>query len=78
MDAADALLKEVEPAEGRKTKPSKHELVNECQNFLQAEFGGGDASHTTQTIAPGTEGNILSTSRERQYVDVNLINYYLK
>lgn len=59
MDAADSLLKKVEPAEeGPRTKPtSKYEVVKECQNFLQAEFGGGDASHTTQGMAPVTEGN---------------------
>lgn len=59
MDAADSLMKEVEPAEeSLRTKPtSKYELVNECQNFLQAEFGGGDASNTTQSMAPVTEGN---------------------
>lgn len=63
MDAADSLMKEVEPAQqGSRTKPtSKYELVNECQNFLQAEFGGGDGSHTTQHMAPVTEGNILPT-----------------
>lgn len=63
MDAADALMKEVEPVEeGLRTKPTlKYELVNECQNFLQAEFGGGDASHTTQSMAPVTEGSILPT-----------------
>lgn len=63
MDAADALMKEVEPAEANlKRKPTtKYELVNDCQNFLQAEFGGGDASHKTQSMAPVTEGNVLST-----------------
>ncbi|XP_026328611.1 traB domain-containing protein-like [Hyposmocoma kahamanoa] len=57
MDAADSLMKEVKPAEeDLRTRPaSKYELVNECQNFLQAEFGGGDAPHTTQNMAPVTE-----------------------
>lgn len=70
MDAADSLLKKVEHAEeGLRTKPtSKYEVVKECQNFLQAEFGGGDASHTTQNMAPVTEGNILSIMFYISYV----------
>lgn len=69
MDAADSLLKEVEPAGSLKTKLiSKHELLNECQNFLQAEFGGGDASHTAQSMAPVTEGNILPNSFVRKTI----------
>lgn len=77
MDAADSLMKEVKPAEEdpRTRQAAKYELVNECQNFLQAEFGGGDASLTTRNMAPVTEGNIQPTFMyERPYVDANPIN----
>lgn len=70
MDAADALMKAVEPSE--------EGMRFDCQNFLQAECGAGDAARKTLSTAPVTEGNILPTMYIRPYVDTNPINSCLK
>ncbi|XP_049866538.1 traB domain-containing protein-like isoform X2 [Pectinophora gossypiella] len=74
MDAADSLLNRVSPGrelevdqEFLKPKPpGKCDIVNECQTFLKAEDGSGDAHNITSNMRPKDEKPKFVTSTPDQ------------